>query len=292
MTDNEELDHRTTTFSQAQGYEPIPGPLALEMLSQEARVRLLDLLLYTACERYRGEWQWNWDTDWRPIFHMLHRELLGQPRDAFPASVSTVVQVYRELILNDLAFHKVFDLFQMIMRHPLCPVDFTLGVAAIFRECQLAYVVYTDQPATILPAVTEQEGKTIIGAINELREAGLSGAEVHLRTAGEFINGGDWAGSVRESIHAVESVARQVDPKTSNTLPDALKSLQRSSGRLHPALKDGFEKLYAYTSDEEGIRHSLMDNAESSVGRDEAMFMLGACASFASYLWRRHQSGS
>ena len=292
MTENEELNSRKLTFSQAQGYEAIPGPLALENLSQEASVRLWDLLLYTACERYRGEWRWNWDTDWRSIFHMLHRELLGQPRDAFPASVSTVVQVYRELILNNLVFHKVFDLFQMIMRHPNCPVDFIEKVAAIFTECRLAYVVDIVQPVTILPAVTQQEGAALIGAISELRGAGLHGAEVHLRTAGELMNEGDWPGAVRESIHAVESVARQLDPNSSNTLRDALRSLQRRSGLLHPALKDAFEKLYAYTSDVEGVRHSLMDNAESSVGQDEAVFMLGACASFASYLWRRHQSGS
>ncbi len=242
MTDSEGLDPRKHTFSQAQGYEPIPGPLSLEELSQEARRKLWDLLLFAACERSDGRWFWNWDTDWRSIFHMLHRELLGQPRDAFPASVSTVVQVYRELILNDLAFHKVFDLFQMIMRHPLCPVDFTLGVAAVFKECRLAYIVDIEQPVTILPAVTPQEGESIMGAINELRQAGLSGAGVHLRTAGELINDGDWPGAVRESINAVESVARLLAPDA-NTLGPALAELERG-GRLHPALKEAFSRLY------------------------------------------------
>ena len=31
MTDNVELDPRKHTFSQSQGYEPTPGPLALEV---------------------------------------------------------------------------------------------------------------------------------------------------------------------------------------------------------------------------------------------------------------------
>ena len=117
---------------------------------------------------------------------------------------------------------------------------------------------------------------------------GLQGAETHLKMAGELVNGGDWAGAVRESMNAVESVARQLAPKA-NTLVPALEALEKG-GRLHPVLKEAYSKLYGYTSDEQGIRHSLMNNAESSVGRDEAVFMLGACASFTSYLWRKRQS--
>ena len=52
-------------------------------------------------------------------------------------------------------------------------------------------------------------------------------------------------------------------------------------------MHQGLEKLYGYTSDEQGVRHSLLDQGQSNVGQDEAVFMLGACASFASYLWRK-----
>ena len=203
------------------------------------------------------------------------------------------VLLFRDsLILEEdgLEFNEIFDLFQMIMRHPNCPDNFISEVAELFKQCQLAYVVHTEQPVIILPAVTEQEGEALIGAIGELRQAGLHGAETHLKRAGELINEGEWADAVRESIHAVESVARLLAPDA-NTLGPALAELERG-GRLHPALKEAFNRLYGYTSDEEGIRHPLIENATSPVGLDEAVFMLGACASFASYLWRRHQAGS
>ena len=58
---------------------------------------------------------------------------------------------------------------------------------------------------------------------------------------------------------------------------------------MHPALKQAFANLYGYTSDEEGIRHALLEEAVSRSGQDEAVFMLGACASFASYLARKGQ---
>ena len=53
---------------------------------------------------------------------------------------------------------------------------------------------------------------------------------------------------------------------------------------LHGAFKSGIEKLYGYTSnDQEGIRHSLSD-ATTTVDGADAVFMFGACASFAAYL--------
>ena len=110
-----------------------------------------------------------------------------------------------------------------------------------------------------------------------------------MRNAAECINGADWAGSVRESIHAVESVARKLDPKASKDLGPALASLEKRQ-KLHPALKKAFSSLYGYTSDEEGVRHALLDQDAANVGIDEAVFMLGACASFASYLWRKHSA--
>ena len=147
----------------------------------------------------------------------LHSEFILNPMDEFPTGSfspsNPFIDTYKPAILRDLSFNRVFDLFQMIMRHPRCPVDFTVEVAAMFRVCRLAYVVDIEQPVTILPAVTPQEGEAILGAIKELRQVGLQGAETHLKKAGELINEGDWPGAVRESMNAVESVARQLDPQ-------------------------------------------------------------------------------
>ena len=291
MTDNEGLDPRNLTFSQAQGYDQLPAPLALGELSHQARVKLWDLLADSAWIQYGFDWRWKPGYQWDEIFRALHRDCLVRPLDEFTVSIETLIQLYRTPILDELPFNKVFDLFQMIMRHQYCPPTFTLSVAEIFEDCRLAYIVDTQEPATIFPAATKQEGAAITGALKEFRKAGLQGAETHLRKAAELISRSDWPGAVRESIHAVESVARQLDPDASKTLGPALTSLEKSR-QLHPALKEAFSKLYGYTSDEEGIRHPLIEKATSPAGQDEAVFMLGACASFASYLWRKHRTGS
>ena len=69
----------------------------------------------------------------------------------------------------------------------------------------------------------------------------------------------------------------------------ALDSLEKGGLLKHTALKAAFKKLYGYTSDEQGIRHSLLDQDSADVGLDEAMFMFGACASFAAYLAQKHR---
>ncbi|NOT48655.1 MAG: hypothetical protein HOP17_13015 [Acidobacteria bacterium] len=62
---------------------------------------------------------------------------------------------------------------------------------------------------------------------------------------------------------------------------DALKAIEKKH-HLHGALKQGFLKLYGYTSDADGIRHGLMD--ESALTGDDAKYFLLTCTSFINYL--------
>ena len=111
----------------------------------------------------------------------------------------------------------------------------------------------------------------------------------HLRQAAACINERRFADSVKDSIHAVESVACIIDNKASKTLTPALDSLEKARLLNHPTLKQGFAKLYGYASDEQGIRHALLEKGTSDVDVDEAIFMFGACASFAAYLVNKHR---
>jgi hypothetical protein len=59
--------------------------------------------------------------------------------------------------------------------------------------------------------------------------------------------------------------------------------LERSAA-IHGALRSGFLSIYGYTSDEKGIRHPLLDDPQSKADEADALFMIGACASFVSYM--------
>lgn len=286
------LDPRNLTFSQAQGYEELPGPLKLEELPEEARIQIWNVFYHfiNATKKYGSYSSVYVGGVWVPILRAKHASHDNRPLDEWNNSFEHQRQRIRGSV-EKLPFNQVFDLIQFVIRHPQCPREFVVMMKEVFATSRLAYTIDVAKPPTIIPAVTDAEGKTVVDAMQTLRSASLDGSAAHLRNAAECINGSDWAGSIRESINAVESVARRLDPKASKELGPALASLDKHNA-LHPALKGAFAKLYGYTSDEQGIRHALLDQSSANVGMDEAVFMLGACASFASYLSRKHATGA
>jgi hypothetical protein len=128
---------------------------------------------------------------------------------------------------------------------------------------------------------SEAERQTIERAFLDLNSVEFQGARAHLRKAAERLTEGKYADSVRESVNAVEATARVLGP--SDALKSALTQLEKSV-KIHPALKHGFGNLYGYTRDEEGIRHPRLDDGTANVDETDALFMIGACAAFVSYL--------
>jgi thiaminase len=53
---------------------------------------------------------------------------------------------------------------------------------------------------------------------------------------------------------------------------------------IHGALKKGFAAIYGFSSDEQGIRHPLLEKEAPAVDEADAQFMISACAAFVSYL--------
>ena len=139
----------------------------------------------------------------------------------------------------------------------------------------------------IMAIGTEEQGEAVERAISNTAEYGAEAARAHLVSSGVALRDGEWANSIRESIHAVESVARQIAGRK-NTLDGALKKLDPND-KIHPALKKAFGTLYGYSNDTDGVRHANVFQPTADVDETDALFMLGACASFISYLLQRHQ---
>ena len=128
------------------------------------------------------------------------------------------------------------------------------------KKYPLAYTVQNiNYLPTIVPRSSEESGAATQQAIETIEQSGPAGAKTHLHDAVEAINEQRYADAVRESIHAVESVARTIDPNAGKTLGPALTSLEKAGVLNHPSLRDGFKKIYGYTSDKQGIRHALLE---------------------------------
>lgn len=111
-----------------------------------------------------------------------------------------------------------------------------------------------------------------------------AGVKIHLTTALALLSNRknpDYRNSIKESISAIESLAKQLSKNETGTLGTILKKLETTK-KLHPALKSAFSSLYGYSSDSDGIRHALLDKTDLT--KAEARFMLICCSAFINYL--------
>jgi hypothetical protein len=67
-------------------------------------------------------------------------------------------------------------------------------------------------------------------------------------------------------------------------------SILEQKTNIPGAMKKAFQVLYGYSSDERGSRHSLRGKAPADVDEADAMFVVGACSAFLSYLVNKSRS--
>jgi hypothetical protein len=268
------------TFAQAEGVDALPSQLQLREISAQLRAvlwhRVNGLLdKSTKASDYSGSYL---TKPWSTILEEIHvyRELLMS--DDFNNDAPKLIKGVRA-IFEKGDYIDIFGWLEFVLKHPACPSDFAAQIEDILRFCRAAYRVL--DRSVICPVASDAEHSTIVRAFADLAAKEFNGARSHLRSAATHLTAGAFADSVRESIHSVESVCRTLDP--SAELSRALARLEQSIA-IHPAMKRGFTSLYGYASDENGIRHALLENGKANVDEADALFMLGACAAFVSYM--------
>ena len=148
-------------------------------------------------------------------------------------------------VFVDGTYVEVLDLVQWLLREPGTPIS-PRHIQHVLESSHAAYRLLPDGK-TIVPISDAIEQSTLVGAFSDLAKGEFLGARAHLQKAAELLTAGKPADSIRESGHAVESVARSLTG--ANSLGDALAELQKKA-YVHPALKKGFAAIYGFTSDE------------------------------------------
>jgi hypothetical protein len=181
------------------------------------------------------------------------------------------------MLYADFKWFQVYDFLEFVSGWCDSPsVD-----DAINRVLERELAGYRLINGTVSPITDSQE---VAMLAQELEDNDFPGVRAHLKSALELMSdkqSPNYRDSIKESISAVESLARVITKNSKATLGEALKALEKS-GEIHSALKAGFSNLYGYTSDEEGIRHAMLQ--EPDLGLAEARFFLLACTSFIGYL--------
>lgn len=277
------MDRREITFSQAEGVEELPSPLRTGELSDELRAHLWRILYVELEESRRSIDYYGYvvGDPWLDILRSWHVDheykLYDEFKDKFDDNVSRMKNIvyYGNYV-------QVFELIQFIIRKRDCPPDFHRLIDKALGHCRAAYRVIEK---TIMPVSEAEEVEAIRHDLTSIRSSPFVGAYRHLESAMSLISSGDDAGAVRESIHAVESACKQLEPNAA-TLGPALKALE-ASGAIHGGLKEAFLRLYGYASDEEGVRHALVFKDTAAVDEADGIFMFAACAAFIGYLSRK-----
>lgn len=261
------------TFSQRHGYEPLPEPMRLEEISDDLRREVANAVRSHLSDMF----------DERYVERVLG-QFLKVSEGEIDTNYNIVQDAFREII-SRYEFNKVLDLLEIMFSEVHDAHIPITKIGRLFDDHAAAYWLdMSRRPYRFFPRASEEQGEATRRAIESVARGGMDGASAHLRQATEHLNARRYAASIVDSVHAVESVARETDPESGKTLGPALKSLERAGMLKHPALKGAFVKLYAYANDEPGLRHTLLDRGAADVGLDEAMFMFGACASSAAYL--------
>ena len=156
------LDPRRISFSQAQGYEEIPGPLKLGELPKEARTQIWNLFFVhldssKADDLLGGS---RIGRGWKQVLRDVHAKFHVSALDEWDPDFRPACKKLREYI-EARPFNKVFDLLQFVLRHRQCPPEVVREMQHTFSECRLAYRIDIARPPTILPAVTPEEGDAV-----------------------------------------------------------------------------------------------------------------------------------
>jgi len=153
--------------------------------------------------------------------------------------------------------------------------EFRIEINKVLEEEMSAYRFVDNYIAPIIDEVEIQE-------IEESLDMEYNGAKRHLSNALEFLSdreNPDYPNSIKESISAVEAVAKEITGK--NT--DLSKCLKAMDLDLNKQFMTAMDNMYGWTCKEDGIRHGHTGE-ELKTSFEEAKYMLVTCSAFVNYM--------
>lgn len=278
MSENNE----NITFGKRYGFEPIKIPYQIDTMDSTLRTELWNAY-YIFLQNPSESVGMN-----REIHRNLHKVIwvhfYKKPLDDLPMSPSSFGAITRKFIEKE-TWYRIYELFEFIFKNitdvALCDVPkFETYINSKLKSNDSAYSLNNNR---FIPIVNNTEVSEIKHTQQLAKEYNLSGIQQHLNASLELISlkpNPDFRNSIKESISMVEVISRIIEP-SENSLGKALNKLDKKE-KINKTLKSGFEKLYAYTNDKNGIRHALME--DENVNIEDAKFFLISCSAFTNYL--------
>jgi hypothetical protein len=274
-------------FSQRIGQRPVKTELEREGLSDELRNTLwtitLELIIKNLSNkpRYDNNGHKKLYSELADYYRDLWILFFKHPIDNLPISFGSVDEYESSSTVRKWFFKSDWDLVLDFIEFNATYNDKFQEVANSFLKREMSAYRFVD--SHLVEVNSKEEVQEIEEAIKNSNN--FQSVKQHLKRSVSLYSdrkSPDYRNSIKESISAVESLAKILVKDDKTTLGQALKVIEKNH-QIPRSLKSAFSALYGYTSDEGGIRHSLLEKGVK-VEIEEARFMLIACSAFVNYL--------
>ncbi|WP_159083795.1 AbiJ-NTD4 domain-containing protein [Nocardioides terrigena] len=262
-------------FSQRIGATEVRSVVQVETIDAPLRNRLWSLV-YICLDTGGGEMKYSQRAE---AYRDIYLNFFELPIDAIPDWLQHANDSIKSYFYQP-EWYKPYDLLEFVLNH-LWDSTHSDEMFELANTALQKYLSgYRFVNGRLVPITDESHIQTIEDAL----QSPLTGVRTHLSKSLALLSARDATdpeNAIKEAVSAVESLCASIVGKR-DTLGAAIKKLEDAGVSIHPALKESWLKLYGYTSDGDGIRHSLQ--LESSVTVDDALYFLVSCSAFIGLL--------
>ncbi len=267
-------------FSVRNDYEK-PKLAQHESMDEDLRNRLWNVLCEYFPNRSILELASDFDSNnpFHYFFKVVWSEFLKLPIDQYEKeslSKSASKDFFRNIFAT-LEWYKIFDLIEFVISHPEVEPNRKSVIILYNRILKEENSAYKIVSGLVVPITSKQE----IESIEIAMETPYDGANNHIKKSLNLFSqreNPDYENSIKESISAVESIAKEIigKEKSLTALTQKLK--------LHPNLKNGLDEIYNWTS--KTARHGKSSKGDKplNINQNTARFMLITCSAFVNYI--------
>lgn len=277
-------------FSQRIGKTPLIKEVQLESIDDELRNRLWNVYTYFILQQISEKYDSSTRTKPSTFFcNLLWHNYFKKPIDQIPDYFTDAKAEIKKYFFT-CEWFSVYDFIEFsvkitnddILKNSIDTDKLYLHFNNILEE-EFAGYRFIEKIISPITNPTEIEALEESFTVTE-NFTSLKSCNTHLKSALSKLSdrlNPDYRNSIKESISALESVAKVISNNQKDSLGGALDEIKEKL-KIHPALEKGFKQIYGYTSDADGIRHSI--TKETTCDIEDAKFMLVSCSAFINYL--------
>jgi hypothetical protein len=259
-------------FSQRNGLTAVATPLAADQMPDALRNRLWSVsaeTLMSWCHVYTPG----------PRVAVLWDEFFRIPKDTMPGFQSDLLLRLRDVFFK-FEWHQVFDFIESLVEITSRTSSATELVAKYNAVLSAELAAWCFAGTTLQRVTTTEEVAEIEAALAHP----LSSVQLHVQTSLQALGRRptpDSRGAIKESIHALEAIAKVITGRPNAVYTDLVQSLKAIGAQ--PQFVEAWKNLYNYSSAAGGIRHAAREDEPLPTAAEAKLFVITA-SSFINYL--------